>query len=215
MSQLPCPHCRGVVEYVRELAGKPVACPHCGKQFTLPPSTSTAAPVPAVKVRRGSASGLADRHRPSMTAATSWFDLFDFKFEKYLTPWIIRLTWAVALVVSAVWLAMLLFGVVWTLIPSAAEANLSQTQLRAEQELTSPGLEAPETESPRSRLKWRPLKLPPQVVLATAMALTTIIAIMVCLLWVRVFLETVIVVFNIATTLKDIERKLTPGGPRS
>jgi hypothetical protein len=61
---------------------------------------------------------------------------------------------------------------------------------------------------PRVRTEFRAPDLNYKPILAVVVALTTMAGIIVCLLWIRVLLETVIVIFNIATTLKDMEEKL-------
>jgi len=183
-----------------------------------------------------------------MNTSTSWLDLFDLKFEKYLTPWIVRLTWTVALVLATLWFGVVMFSVVGMLMPPGEASDTSGAPMDTglgNSELPDtainmlmPSAEVSDTSSvpvdttlgnsglsdtaipefvpsaeqsssrPRVRTEFRAPDLNDKPVLAVVVALTTMVGIIVCLLWIRVLLETVIVIFNIATTLKDMEGKL-------
>jgi hypothetical protein len=46
MSIVHCPYCHGGMQNIQHLAGSLVACPHCGRQFTLPSAQPAYMPTP-------------------------------------------------------------------------------------------------------------------------------------------------------------------------
>src|SRR4051794_9122185 len=112
MANVICPHCNHSLAYVPTLAGQQVRCSACGNQFVMsspdePPAPPpvTAAPDPSrfaeqpVTLPRRS---LAERG--GFEPARSILDVFDFRFERYVTPIILRFTWILALLLAALWL---------------------------------------------------------------------------------------------------------------
>lgn len=131
--------------------------------------------------------------------ATSWLDLFDWKFEKYLTRWIVRATWIACLVLAAVWSVLILLGTFAVWMP---EPDFSQTSI--------PQQSFPQTGSPRSDIEPSYPTISPLLIAritTTATLLSTLVVVGIILLWIRVFLESVIVLYNIAATLTTIDKK--------
>lgn len=129
------------------------------------------------------------RFQPS----NSWLDVFDWKFEKYLTPWIVRLTWVLALVLAAISI----------ILTARAVFVGSVSDLLPKQRASPP---------PRIEQKWEfqvPEKVsePPMVFYRVLGFVLGVVVTIVGLLWLRVILETVIVLFNIARSLASIDRK--------
>ena len=129
------------------------------------------------------------RFRPS----TSWLDLFDWKFEKYLTPWIVRATWVVCVALAALWLSLIVFATVWAMVPDI-ESNSS--------ERPNVPFEGPEFRAP-TLPRWLTAR-----VASVLGGITLACSVILGVLWLRVLLETVIVLFNIATTLTSIDQKI-------
>ena len=203
-----CPHCAQVVAYSPAMAGQVVACPKCQRPFQMP-TGQTQVPVPKSPVQPQSAGSdaqaLADiatsarsafrsARRQHLRPATSWLDLFDWKFEKYLTPWIVRATWLACLVMVFVSVATIL---ILTLLSWAPDLD------------TSDGSQTPGTDYRGSEFR---VPKPPEWLASriskTVAGILAICSAMLGLLWIRVVLEIVIVVFNIATTLTSIDEKL-------
>lgn len=114
-----------------------------------------------------------DRFQP----ATSVLHIFDWRFEKYLTPWIVRITWIVFLVsfaLTLLWIAYFIVAIVAGGNPLGGGLGLLNISL---------------------------------VAIAFSLATYTI-GIAATMMWVRVVLEMIIVVFNIATTLSRMEKQL-------
>jgi len=133
-----------------------------------------------------------------LQTAESWLDLFDWKFKKYLTPWIVRATWIIFLVLVGIWLALQLLGIVLFILSLVAPS----TELMEQQG----NFGAPQFEPANRDLKgW-----------ATGVFVSAQVVIVgfVLILWVRVVLESIIVLFNIAASLDSIDNK-TKAAPKS
>ena len=114
--------------------------------------------------------------------SNSLFDLFDWKFEKYITPMIIRITWVI--VVFAVFCMFVYFMIgpeVWASIGSGSSGSSSGAGFRIP--------------------LWT-IHVIVRIVQAVMMVIT--------LLWVRVILESMIVIFNIARGISNIEKNTGP-----
>lgn len=224
-----CPNCR--IPIATTLFVEPVTCPQCGKRYarkqtpaaitvsqaeaTPNPSPPMVAPITPIHVEPASVNTspafpkVRKRRSRRMQPVTSWVDLFDWKFEKYLTPWIVRATWVVCMAISALWiLTIFLTGLIMlTGIPSGT----SNTETASRSFSSNP---------------YRTINPPPSVdnsSLATAQSfafsslvrlfaafvfcITSLGAVVIFVLWVRVLLETAIVLFNMATSLASIDEK--------
>lgn len=140
------------------------------------------------------------------TTPKSIVDLFDWRFEKYLTPWIVRLTWLATLAMFSLWALGLLVGYVTSSIETVSvDGDDSGTGSDAvtDYDFREPDESEVSFDSPLDSqwMKWQAIR--------TVALLSAIVGCFFCLLWVRVLLELAIVAFNIANTLTDIEGKLT------
>jgi hypothetical protein len=186
MSAINCPHCRATVSISEALAGRPLVCPVCGTEFSIPPIASS--PDPIIEFNPYSTMLKRRLQRP-----TSFWDIFDFKFEKYLTPWIIRATWICVCALSAVSLLVLVITMI------ADSVTVERNHSVVGQESTQPK---------DSDIQW---SFADNQFTGTAkrigIVVIQVVATILGLLWIRVILETEIVIFNIATSIASIDRK--------
>jgi hypothetical protein len=208
---------------IPDLAGQRVACPECGGRFVMAgaplqpiePPRIEPAPVSSEQPERTSSTRGATLSsfrtfsqqvvRRRFVESKSFWDILDFKFEKYLTPWIVRVSWATALVVALMWLVVLTFGLLMSIIPTPETDTRNGSSPRT----------APQEYDRSARPGWH-FDLSPvreysaKTALAIVAYLTAIIGCVVSLLWIRVVLECVIVIFNIAQTLTSIDASIKP-----
>lgn len=134
------------------------------------------------------------RPRRRSRGAIGLFELLDLKFERYLTPWILRFTWSAALIVFVIALA----GRATASVASVFDDSTAQLPA-AEQE--------PQR---RIAMDFGPLNehLPSLRDSAGRVLqfLLQIVAAVFALLYLRVVCELFIVVFNISATLTRMER---------
>jgi hypothetical protein len=127
-------------------------------------------------------------------------DIFDWKFEKYLTPWIVRITWIAVLVITTLWLFFVMVSFILSFLPDVVAS-------------APPGSFGPSPRFPPSpRFEtglagnaWLWL-----TVFRIIAAATTFVSTIIGLLWIRVLLEGAIVIFHIAKTLASIDEKTIP-----
>ena len=227
-----CPGCNKQYSVAAEHVGKKVGCQQCSMQFTVQPQTSAtpqpptpiskkpkpinkslapAAGAPAVEefaaeeprtsadFSRFKKRSAIDKYRANnegLRPATSWLDIFDWKFEKYLTPWVLRLVWICCLVGAGFWLLLLTLSTIGSFFPPE----------------TSDGFRRASSSSVAAMLGAIPLvrSLSPETLVNIVKFIGFVFlftSATLCLLWIRVILESFIVVFNIATTLKSIDDK--------
>ncbi len=218
MNAIHCPRCTEVMPFIPDLAGKTVRCPNCNARITMAhPLAASSVPlppaVPAMPAMerestsdRSTGQRASSRSRPSSrrrsprlsTPSTSLLDLFDFKFEKYLTPWIIRITWGLVLGCAAMWIMAIGLGIVATWMPESTQAR-ERPEARERPNATRLEFIAPNAEAPI----WLRKRL-----ITTVAGITGCIAVIIAVLWIRVSLETVIVVFNMAKSLASIDETL-------
>ena len=129
--------------------------------------------------------------RSHFTSPESVLDIFDWKFKKYLTPWILRITWAIVLCVAPLFIAVQLLQIIGIWLPAvnwSADAR-PDVDVRVPQGTSEPLLPW-----------WFQVRVAQSVWQISSIAGTAI-----AMLWIRVLLELAIVLFNIATTLTSIE----------
>lgn len=135
--------------------------------------------------------------------STSFYDIFDWKFEKYLTPWIVRLNWILALVFASLWIVSVTGSTIWSFLPSDAQA-ISPSRS------TVPFQFAPQPREERMSVETARLLLAAfRIISAAAMIAFTIQM----LLMLRLSLEFAIVLFNIAKTVESIDEKSSVPDP--
>ncbi len=192
---IECPNCTKRYTIHPERVGKPVKCGQCNKEFLAkrhtenPPQTEPEmendSPSISINVPRETRSRKTD-----ITSFAEFFlGLFDWRFRRYLTPWIVRVTWIVFLLMTAMWLLILLIGFIVSITP------VDSTSIRPKP-VNNPfqQFKQPET-STGGTLQY--------VAMLISVAITTLLGV----LWVRVILELVIVRFNMAHSLETIEKK--------
>jgi hypothetical protein len=143
-----------------------------------------------------SASRRISRHSRRSTTPTSIIDFFDWKFEKYLTPWIVRATWVIALFTSALWaLVMALAFLGGTAVSDDTSDDTRRTSARRLSTSTPIPISLGGNRAAQA--------------VRTVAFVTLFIGVIVGLLWTRVVLELAIVAFNIANSLVSIDDKLS------
>jgi ribosomal protein S27E len=239
-----CPHCGAQSELPTSWANRRIKCKACSRtfQFEIPTSgtpqpvedaadggmaSDQSTPAPplfdhaAHRLRRTWKNAVRRQFVPS----TSFLDIFDLTFRKYITPWVVRVTWAFALYVAIAYLA-----VVGLIAASAAFAPDVKQTVKPAQELAKQIGGGKEESALPAQLPLKAARKPdqrarPEVVtpsiefafpeylqesvfakIASALIYyVQIIAVIIGLLWVRVALEGVIVLFNISLTLNSID----------
>lgn len=139
--------------------------------------------------------------------ASSWFDIFDWKFEKYLTPWVIRATWIICLGLFGLWTSLIVISVAWDWVTLPVQESIEHTNGK------SFGVdEFAEMTRPRSASRSGPRFVIPEWfsnrIVTTIAGLTAVFFAIVGILWIRVLLETSIVLFNMAANLASIDKHL-------
>lgn len=224
MSQvISCPTCGSNWNFPGPFTGS-IPCPNCQQPIPLAPGTNrrivqrapapppppppppVIAPQPEISVEPSLGLNIRKSTRTTVRPfreSTSPLDLFDWKFEKYLTPWIVRITWMAVLAMAGLWVTLLSIGFLISLLPDQAIA-----------EPVTPNFGQFEPSfSPSRSARMQPTVSPMLIgfVFRCVTVLTTIAATFLMLLWIRVILECSIVVFNIAKTLSSIDEKtVTP-----
>jgi Zn-finger nucleic acid-binding protein len=141
--------------------------------------------------------------KSQFASSSSYLDIFDWQFKKYLTPWILRVTWVLVLVAAGLWVIGNLFEIISYWLPAmewgAEEAPAMARGIPREVKPAEPML---------------PLWLIRLVakfgnsVAGTLYGIVKIAAGAIALLLLRVVFEVAIVLFNIATTLTTIEKDI-------
>jgi hypothetical protein len=202
MQTIACPNCQQPLQIAPELAGQELACPRCQSHFVIPGggpvspplnvgSAAGAAPAPGFQIQ--------ESRRPLHNQSASLLDLFDFSFTRYVTPLIVKITWVLALTLSVVWLLIVIAGLIITALPEieVSEARKSEApqQGRFEYEIKAPPIIERTGEAGYA------------VALRIVIAGTQLVTIVLFLLWLRVALEAVIVIFHMAANVKSIDEK--------
>jgi len=194
MPEVSCPQCGLGVTIVPSLAGQVVSCPQCQFNFIMPapPRASAPPPPPPPPPPQPVVSVYQSSVTRSFRPAKSILDVFDFRFESFVTPIIIRTTWVLALVAAFIFAAAVLFFLLVPL-PSTPPPAPQETFGSRPQFETKTVIEVPEFMS----------EIIPKLVTIGLLTLWLVLS----LLWLRVGLEMTIVVFNIATSLQSIDKK--------
>jgi hypothetical protein len=216
-----CPHCGAQLDAPADRAGRAATCPKCQGQFVVPgspppvpsdfidpigstksrgpaepPNSSeprtTNSPKISSEPRGGSdpsgsrdlrggkmADVIANRFRP----ARSILDLFDFRFQFYVTPIIICVTWIVSLVIGALWMCVMLYLLISSWLPSSNSSH------------------APDPNEVIDMIVGKTKSA------ETIIEITQIVLLPVALMWVRVMLEQLVVLFEIMASFASRESK--------
>ena len=229
MPVFKCPGCAKALSIADHLGGQVRTCPNCEIKFRVPaaPHADSQADDAAThddfaqpaaeretepSIEEPPVGGIPNfepRHSPATTSDASVFwrkargsnfslALFDFKFEHYLTPWIIRFSWICVLCLAAVWILFLSYRFVSSSFSGSDPVTPTLS--------TSPDALNQMLEGLMSQQS--PLGFFSSFGGRAIMTLSGLVAILLTVLWTRVMLETLIVIFNISNTLKSIEQKV-------
>lgn len=154
--------------------------------FRPPRNVSMDLPTPGIELLESTTS-LQDYRETN-----SLFDFFDFRFRRYLTPGIVRISWFLILLVSAVWLLLLSYFYLSSLLQ---RTNFEFPEIRTNSAV------------PIETTNDSPVFKIPQFFYNSALYFTYLIASTIALLWTRVLFETVIMVFSIGTYLSEKKGK--------
>ena len=177
-----CPHCGAPIQ---AQPGELTQCAQCGKPCRVAEGQLPAAPPVSKRWRAGFGEGM----RP----ATSWIDLFDFRIQRFLTPWILRATWIATLVVGMI----LVCGIGYDILAHFFAGDSTSQQVKNDDDIAY--LIKATTLSSGAK------NTAPGTMIA--FAISSVIACILTVLWVRVLLELVAVVFEIHKSLASIDRK--------
>jgi hypothetical protein len=179
----------------------PRELPAVAKPYAPPPPS-----VPAVVPRTAAV------RQAASAAPRRVLQLLDWKFERYLTPWIVRATWIICVTLACLWIVVILGGLVYSWLPKP-ERSVS---LQSAEDLLN-NLENLNSLEALGQLGgdrgggllpgWMTSRLT-----SLLMAVTAICAVVLGVLWTRALLECVAVFFNMARTLTSIEDRLPPPG---
>lgn len=226
MTKVVCPNCQAKLKLPDGFDKPSAKCPRCGQridtgtrspQETNHESQPGDAGKPVVEDSWVIDTGEKDSSGNSLTKNRSaWISgLLDFKFKTYLTPKIIGLSWVLVLVMSALWIVFLIFLFAVSLIPAADQTAASPHALNQPLDIDAildgqgralPGIgdllggslggttQEPTFMQRVTGFGWRLL-----------LFVTSLIGLVLTLLGCRVFLETIIVIFDISDCLKRIE----------
>ncbi|WP_254510883.1 DUF4282 domain-containing protein [Anatilimnocola floriformis] len=132
--------------------------------------------------------------------STSPLDLFDWKFEKYLTPWIVRFTWLAVLSIAGIGCMLWTINFVLSLEPERPGSQSVVGMDPFQRSIYQP----PRSSTKQSMIDPRVMSLVYRVIMLLISFTFTVL----WLLWIRVLLECAIVVFNIARSLSSIDEKI-------
>lgn len=152
-------------------------CPTCKEQS--PPDENVVEP-PSIPIV------IAVTRHPQRHSGSGIVELLDLRFQRYLTPWIVRLTWSLVLAGAALLTGAIVFENVYSLMSGQSFFFAIARDVPA-----IPPLRIGNDQMARYGIRFITMLV---YIMATAFTL----------LYVRVFLEGVIVLFNIAATLTKI-----------
>jgi hypothetical protein len=118
----------------------------------------------------------------------SILDFFDFRFRRYLTPGIVRISWFLILLATSLWLVLLSYFYLTSIIQRTGFVF---------PEVLNRSLETRETSDHEMVFAI------PAFFYKSALFFTYLIATLIVLLWMRVFFETVMMVFNVGSYLRE------------
>lgn len=217
MATILCQSCKQPMDVPAEMGGQTMACPHCGAQFVAPraaaprvppikpmtqlpfspppsaPTPPTFQPVapmppaptfaPVLEEPGAKPSGRPLRERP-----VTLLDVFDLTFARFVTPIIVKIIWVIILILAGLWLLLLTFLLVMGLIGSS---GVGMSSFGA-----GPAIGA------ESRLVAALIQI---VIYCFQVAATGA-----ALLFWRLMLESIMILFSVSNSLKSIDRKTRP-----
>jgi hypothetical protein len=193
MIEFSCPNCGTNVKAPNDKIGARSKCPRCKAPVQVPdPDVAHPNMVP---VQRTSAYYQFSQPAPP-PSFPGWeaLDIFDFRFKRYLTPYLIRAMWAILVILSIVGFLVVLFKpVIDAKRPTAAAIAADRAADRAAFE--RPGSIPAKRSEPNPLAEWWS---------SNWMYLSLCIA---GLISARISAELVIVIFNISNDLNEAKRR--------
>lgn len=209
MDRDSCPNCGKQFRITPEMMGKAARCPACGQTFKIGEVViTTPPPPPPIEFNLPESYEFSGAHGPHFTPGSGGFEsirtaartivrnrfqpaksiwdlVLDWKFERYVTVMVVRVTWLLWVVTTGLCILTIYIDAVIDLDSGSKSRRVTR-----------------EWDEPRAVFRLSD----------TAKDLIyrniAVAACLYALLWVRVLLESVIVIFNIATTLGRIENLL-------
>ncbi|MEI8373942.1 MAG: DUF4282 domain-containing protein [Planctomycetota bacterium] len=207
MLQFNCPSCRKAFRVEDSFAGKLAKC-SCGQQIAVPgvsvPQSSATARLPdqppassweqpeielPSDIKTGTSSPRSTTKLGKSPA--SWLAILDWRFEYYLTPWIIRILWVMFLLLAFGMLLLNTLGLAWGLMPDFSNTPATPHYGRGFEEPSAPMLPI-----------WLTARVA-KIFFFIASVVGSVIGVLVT----RMVLELMIVVFRIAEDIGSLKRK--------
>jgi hypothetical protein len=218
MATILCQACKQPMDVPAEMGGQTMACPHCGQQFVAPrgpaprtpPPTRVASPLPQMPPPQSPSPASPPMFQPAATPPTppspafapmideplkpsgrirerpvTLLDVFDLTFARFVTPIIVKIVWVIVLIFTGLWLLLLTFLLVIGLVGSS---GVGMSTFGAAPSLGT-----------ESRLVAALIQL---VLYFFEVAATGAV-----LLFWRLMLESIMILFSISNSLKSIDRK--------
>ncbi len=161
------------------------------EQISTPSTGNSTTPWEAIARQEDAARRYAV-HLDGYVEARSMVEFFDFRFRRYLTPWIIRISWPLVMTGAMIWIVIVSYTFVSSLIASG-DLSVGPSE-------NPSAVSAADEPSDREQL----FVVSP-FFMKSGMFLTGMITIVLSVLWIRVVFETIILLFSIANTLRVIE----------
>lgn len=132
-------------------------------------------------------SGLPDLEK--LVVSTSLMDLFDFRFRKLLTPKILKVTWLLVMILVPLCLLLLTFVYLYELIPPAwLDTGVADNAI--------PSVEQSKFEFPNWAMR---------ALILTMSYVAVVVVTVISVLWIRVALEAIVVLFGIASSVRTMD----------
>lgn len=223
MISFNCPNCGKSFSIKDELAGRRSRCMACGMSFVVPGGPAPEAlplAVASAPARRQNEPDDDDRdtddkddrpsggrgHRPGGGRFLHVLNhVFDFRFRYYLTPYIVRITWVLALVGASLYFISSTFITPFATADKRAPVEFDRRDLDPDH----PKGRAPQKEAKEPSNLTKALGEIVDWVLTSGIRL---VGLVVGLMYVRVLAEMTIVVFNISNDIKRLAG--SPGAPQ-
>lgn len=199
-----CPHCHQVIDCTG-LSGV-VECPYCKKRFNCTPTRTTPPIVPPLpepiaiepeepQFVQELPVSTSRRFMNQKKKPQSLWEFIDLGFQHYLTPIIIKVIWALCLLLAGLGVAYSGFSMITSMFPESSHSTASTR-----------GWDSPPAFTPSAPMSAFENKST-ILVLKIVGWLVLVVVTAIWLLILRVICESIIVLFNIAESLVSIDKK--------
>lgn len=129
--------------------------------------------------------------------ARSFWEFFDFRFRRYLTPWILRISWLLILVLALIWFLIICYTYLSSLLQLGQSGDLPVAID------TGSGTSFTSGEPARisGAIKWSPFFV------ESGVFLSAVFGLILTVLWIRVLFESIMMLFSMGNTLRTIDAK--------